>query len=135
MNVNDFKVSKPEKFLINILEYYTKNLEKKDFESIEKLKNLIVSFPKINVINKLIDTKQILKKELVLIRLILEIALHYYMNFVQFNKLKFIKIIDIFIKFINSLQNEDIKYLTNKLKDNTELINTLGIINYIIFRT
>jgi hypothetical protein len=118
----EFK-SKPEKFLQNLIELYTKNKEKTNYESDQIIHKLICQcLPKLEIIKYLIRNQLISKKEIVLTKIILDLYFDYYKCYEPYNnQLVWDSLIPVCQLFYSSLSKEDINYLYNKIKNDKDV--------------
>lgn len=115
-----FKIT-PDKFVNNLIEFYFDNFEKGTYESLVKLSALIKSFPENEKLYMLIRKKLILKKELILVKLVLDLKLHYYMNYDKMNLKVLNSIIFVLKEFYKSITNEKLRNLYEKIKEDKVL--------------
>jgi len=113
-----FKIAPPEKFVVNLAEFYFYCFEKDDAEALRKINDLVNKcFPDNDKIIMLINKNLIAKKELILVKLVLDLKLHFYLNFDKLN----LKVINLILKvmkaFYNFVPNETLRKLNEKLKD------------------
>ena len=115
----DFK-SKPETFLINLVEFYHKNIEQNSCEALKNLQAFLDIFEsKIDLISDIIQSGILNKKEIPLIKIIFDILIHKSLNMDKFNSKLFTdKIIPISISFYSDLSEKDIKFMKNFLNKN-----------------
>jgi len=105
----------------NIAEFYFECFEKGNSESLIKIDELMKAFPENEKILSLINKNLISKKETLLLKLFLDLKLHFLLNFDKMN-LKAINnliyVTKIFYRFVN---NGSLKILYEKLKEDKVL--------------
>ena len=109
-----------KKFLKSIVEFYSKLLENYElahsYESLNNISSFIANLPNLKLLKKVLCQKMITKKELICLKLILDLYEHY---FTKFDRPFYIKLQDEFIPtaflFYSSLSEEDILYIHEKL--------------------
>ena len=114
-----------EKFLKIILDFYIRNYNKNTSDSLYSLKQMIENMPTLDSLYKLLSSEQIEKKELIVIKLILDIYEHY---FKKFDHPLFCNLINEYVPtaslFYSLLTDNDISLLNNyiKKKDMSEIL-------------
>src|SRR5690348_11145902 len=77
-NLKSFK-TRPENFLFNILEFYCKCIEMDSVESLKQSKVFIDIFQtKLKTLRSLLNSQLINSKEIVLLKIIIDILIHYF---------------------------------------------------------
>ena len=122
-NANLEKLHKiiPEKFLNNLAEFYFECFEKGNSDSLIKLVDIIKAFPENEKILLLINENIIAKKETLLIKLILDLKLHHFLNLDKLNFKGLNCLIYVMKKFYNNVSNENLKNISEKLKEDKNL--------------
>ena len=115
-NIQNFK-SRSENFIFDILEFYAKNIEKSEYESIKNVKIIIDIFTsKLDIFCQLLKSKLLVKKELTLFKIILDILLNFYTYIDKFNfDLLDNEIFPIILLFYASLSNDDIMLIYDEI--------------------
>ncbi len=107
----------PTKFIHNLIEFYFENYEKGSYDSLLKIIELLNSFPENEKLSSLIKNKLILKKEILLIKLILDLKLHYHSHFDKLNLSILNSIFIIMKEFYKNNNNEKLRNLYDKIKE------------------
>jgi len=110
-----------------ICEYYWKNFEKNNIESINNLNNLMMQFPTLDKIKQIIRLKLISNtKELYVLKVILDLFEHYYKNFdlPTYERLlhDYISVAEL---FYSELSSNDCLVVYDCMKDHYELYEIL----------
>lgn len=116
-----FKIT-PEKFVPGLAEFYFECWEKADAEALCKISELVINcFPENEKIILLIGKNLIAKKELNLVKLVLDLRLHYFLNFDKLNLKAINSVIRAMKAFYKFVPNETLKNLHEKLKEDKVL--------------
>ena len=108
----------PENFDLIIIKFYFNQFKNSTAEAISLITELIKSFPSNGNINELIKKNLLQKKEFFLIKLILDLKLHFYI-FVDKLKFKSLKqSIRTMQKFYTTIENEDLRKFSEKINKN-----------------
>lgn len=114
----NFKLNTPEKFVANLIEFYFNCFEKSDSEAIQKLSDLVIKcLPDNEKILLIINKNFIAKKEYILIKLVLDLKLHFYLNFDKLNLKGIYNILKTMKVFYRFVSNENIRKIHEKLKE------------------
>ena len=130
--LSELKILKitPDKFHKNIIEFYSKNIEKNTNDTIITAKNFVECLPDLKLIREIIQTNNITKKELITFKMILDIYEHFYKKFdgPLYSKL-LVEYIPTASNFYSNLSEDNIKYLYDWLTSvtNREIYEALMI--------
>jgi hypothetical protein len=116
-----------DKIFKNILEFYIKNFESNSPESLKNIENFIHDLPSLEQIQRIIFLRLISNKELIPIKLVLDLFEHYFIHFDNPLYRCLIKqYIPIATSFYQSLSDEDLSYMYEKLNGMTETSDLLN---------
>lgn len=111
-----------EKFVANIALFYFDCCEKADAAALRKVCDLVLEcFPANAKINLLIVKNLIAKKELILLKLVLDLRLHFYLNYDKLNLKAINYTLKVMKAFYSFVPNETLKNIYEKLKDDKVL--------------
>ncbi len=123
LSEKSFKITPPEKkFVGSIAQFYFNCCEKADADSLVKISTLVNKcFPENGKIILLLRKNLIKQKEIILLKLVLDLKLHFSLNFVKLDlkRINFvIKVMKAFYKFV---PNETLRDMHEKLKEDLVL--------------
>jgi hypothetical protein len=122
-----------EKFNKNILDFYYKNTEKNSPESLHQIEQFITLLPPLSKIREILLMELTLKKELVTIKVVLDIYEHYYKRYdCPLYEAFLSEFIPTALLFYAGLSDEDIRYVYNTvidIKDVSDLLCKLSSFN------
>ena len=115
--------TRPENFVYKILEFYSKNFSEinvfeKEAEGFKCVKIIIdIIKPKIKIIGDLIQSELIMRKEFVIVKIMLDIIIHYYSNYDLYNMNEFFdkELIPTALMFYSMLTDQDVKFVYEKI--------------------
>jgi hypothetical protein len=131
-NLKNFK-TRPDNFIIKIVEFYFKNFENFDDSKSAQENTFLIKkcFPSLKVIKMLLFSEYIVQKEVVFIKIVFDLMMHYYSSYEKNNHQAIInELAPTMLLFYSSLTNEDLKYLYKKLseiKDTSLLLSKIYI--------
>jgi len=123
----------PHNFDKNIMKFYFDQYEISSADSIGLLTKLIETLPNNKDIRELINKKLLQKKEQFLIKLILDLKLHFLSNFDKLNLKALKRLVNIMRKFYIFISNEDLRKIyenINKDKILKEIYENYFLINF-----
>ena len=126
LKLTNFK-TKPENFILNIIENYSKNIQRNDAKGFENAKTFIeIISSKIFIFKNLIESRMIFKKEIILFKILFDILIHFSIIIDKFNFITSInEILLCNHLFFSSINNDDFKYIyesINKMKNLKEVL-------------
>ena len=114
-HLNKLKI-KPETFIKNIVEFYQEKYKNGNSESLSKLAELIKCFPENKKILEIIIKNLLEKKEIFLLKVLLDLNLHYLLHIDRLNQNLIIELISLMKVFYNHLTNDQLKNIKKKIK-------------------
>lgn len=118
-----FKIHKPEKILFFLLDFYFENFEKGNYEALKKLTALLSCFPEHVKIYMLIKEKFILPKECLLIKIILDIKVHYLLNIERLAYKTLTNWLNVSFIFYHEISQDNLIKIYEKINKDRDIIN------------
>jgi hypothetical protein len=107
------------KFLYSIVDFYYNNFERGTSDSLFIIKKMIMALPKLPVLFKILKMKLFSKKEILTIKVILDIYEHYFKTYdLPGYNIYQQEYIPVAYFFYSNLSKEDINQLSNSFKSN-----------------
>lgn len=117
------KISLPEKFVFYLIEFYFQNFEKANYEALINLNALINCFPNNDEICSLIKENFVVKKELLLIKVLIDLKLHYLLNIEKLDSISLRSSVNLGRMFYQFISEENLKSIYEKIKQDKNMKN------------